>query len=314
MDNHRCRSQKSLTTVRKWLLEAGDGPRIPSSRFDHNIQSKSCFNKIIKRKRFNKQKYYSKTISIIDWFYESIKKIFTVYDENQLKCDNHPIDDTTVSLMTCSTCQFESTDPYINTNLHSTQSPSKSSKTSSVLYSKIHPKAMVTTATSNSNLHSSKSTQTQANHNEQQSTVYPLYCFSIKDGQVLPLILSSPSLLDPSFNSPILPLTSNNDSYSSHPPTISSMISSNSNILSLQPTQNRMTNDILSKIRHPSLHDTRIYHFDKRNCLIECYHSSNNENKQISNFHCSSNTPDIVFAESTCQLIKQAWISSTSDQ
>jgi hypothetical protein len=60
---------------------------------------------------------------------------------------------------------------------------------------------MVTTATSNSNLItsqsiilcSSKSTQTQANHNEQQSTIYPLYCFSVKDRQVLPLQFSLPS-------------------------------------------------------------------------------------------------------------------------
>ena len=122
MNNHRCISQKSLITVRKWLLEAGDDPStslcIPSSRFDHIVQQKSCFNKIIKRKRVHTQKYFSKTTSMIDWFYESIKKIFTVYDENQLKYDkqiyHHSIDDTTVSMITCSTCQFENVDPHIN--------------------------------------------------------------------------------------------------------------------------------------------------------------------------------------------------------
>jgi hypothetical protein len=122
IDNHRCRSERSLMTIRKWLLEAGDGPstsvHIPSSRFDHISHHNSCFNKIIKRKR---QKYYAKKTSIIDWFCEFIKKIFTVYDENQLKCDkkihHYPIDDTSVSMITCSTCQFENIDllykPYI---------------------------------------------------------------------------------------------------------------------------------------------------------------------------------------------------------
>ncbi len=60
---------------------------------------------------------------------------------------------------------------------------------------------MVTTATSSCNLNisqsiifrSSKSTQTQANYNEQQSTIYPLYYFSVKDGQILPLQFSLPS-------------------------------------------------------------------------------------------------------------------------
>jgi hypothetical protein len=205
---------------------------------------------------------------------------------------------------------------------------------------------MVTTATSSSNLnisqsiilHSSKSTQTQANHNEQRSIVYPLYCFSVKDAQVLPLMLSSlpssanipigkavTSSLTPlcinkqnPFDSTVLPLTTDNHSHFSHHPTIASMISSNSNITSLQTTQNILEDDVLSKIHHSSssLRDTRICHFDKHNCLIECYHSSNPGNKHRSNFLHSSNTKthasDIVFAESTCQLIKQAWLSSTS--
>jgi hypothetical protein len=114
MNNHRCISQKSLITVRKWLLEAGDGPStsfcIPSSKLNHNIQKKSHLNKIIKRKRPNNQIYHSKTTSIIDWFYEFIKEIFTVYDQTQLKSDD-VIDDTT----TCSTCQFDNVDPNIKT-------------------------------------------------------------------------------------------------------------------------------------------------------------------------------------------------------
>jgi hypothetical protein len=113
MNNHRCLSQKSLITVRNWSSERGDGLStsicIPSSKFDHNVKSKSHLNKIIKRKRFNNQKYYSKPISIINWFYEFIKHIFTAYDESPLH------DDTTRS---CSTCQFEHVHARINTYFH----------------------------------------------------------------------------------------------------------------------------------------------------------------------------------------------------
>ncbi|CAF0866588.1 unnamed protein product [Rotaria sordida] len=357
MNNHRCKSQKSLITIRKWLVESGDGPStticIPSSRIKHDIQQKSCLNKIIKRKRFNNQKYYSNTTSFIDWFYEFVKKIFLIYDERKSKYDEqiyHPtIDDTTISTITCSTCQLKNIDPYINT----IQSTLKSSKNNLVLHSQTNTKIMVTTATSSSNLnipqsiilHSSKSTQTQAHHNEQHSTVYPLYCFSVKDGQILPLMLSSfsssndiPKLKEvtssfpicinnetseycnPLIDSSISPLTTDIYSHSSYRPTIASITSSNSNTISLKTTQNPMKDNILSKIHRPSssLHDTRICHFDKRNCLIECCHSSNIEKKYPSNFYrCSStntNTPEVVFAESTCQLIKQAWLSSISDQ
>ena len=117
MNNHRCRSQKSLISIRKWLLEAGDGPStsfcIPSPKLNHK---KSYLNKIIKRKRYNK---HLKSTSIIDWFYEFIKNIFTVYDKSQFKYNeqihHHGIDDTTISIITCSTCQLENVDSQINT-------------------------------------------------------------------------------------------------------------------------------------------------------------------------------------------------------
>ncbi|CAF2322049.1 unnamed protein product [Rotaria sp. Silwood2] len=211
---------------------------------------------------------------------------------------------------------------------------------------------MVTTDTSNSNLntsqsiifHSSKSTQTQTNHNKQHSTTYPLYCFSVKDGQILPLIFSSLSsskaipimkkvnslfslcinnekseYCHPPVNSSIPPLTADIYSRSSYRPTIASIKSSNSNTISLKTTQNLMKDDILSKIHRPSssLHDTRICHFDKRNCLIECCHSSNIKMYPSSFYRSSStntNASEVIFAESTCQLIKQAWLSSISDQ
>jgi hypothetical protein len=101
-------------------------------------------------------------------------------------------------------------------------------------------------------------------------------------------------------------------SYSSYQPTIASIPSSHSNIISLQTTQNFLEDQILSKTSRPSssLHDTRICHFDKRNCLIECYHSSNCHRSSSKN----TDTPEIIFAESTCQLIKQAWLSATPDQ
>ncbi len=126
MINHRCRSQKSLITIRKWLLEAGDGPStsfcISSSRFDHNVSQKSRSKKIFKRKRFNNKKYCSKATSIIDWLYEFIKKVFTAYDENPLKSNEQMhqpiIDETTLSIMTCSTCEFENTDAHISTYIY----------------------------------------------------------------------------------------------------------------------------------------------------------------------------------------------------
>jgi hypothetical protein len=92
-------------------------------------------------------------------------------------------------------------------------------------------------------------------------------------------------------------------------------------MISLQTIHNPIIDDVLSKIHRSSsssLHDTRICHFDERNCLIECYHSSNTEQNHPSNFHristTNTNAPEIVFAESTCQLIRQAWLSSTLDQ
>jgi hypothetical protein len=184
---------------------------------------------------------------------------------------------------------------------------------------------MITTATSNSNLnipsqsivlHSSKSTQTQPNQNEQLSRIYPIYSFSVADGQILPMILSSPSSSFSTNNKkleyykfaalPISSVPSDLHSHFSSHSTIGSITRSDSNTISLQTTQNLTEDDLLSKIHCPSspFHDTR-------NCLIECYHPSNFR-------RCSSNTntnaPEIVFAESTCHLIKQAWLTTTPDQ
>jgi len=180
---------------------------------------------------------------------------------------------------------------------------------------------MITTTTSNSNLnipsqsivlHSSKSTQTQANQNEQPSRIYPLYCFSVADGQILPVILSLPS---PSFSTnnkkleyykfAALPIPSVTSDLHSHP-TIGSITRSDSNTISLQTTQNLIEDDLLDKIHRPSssFHDTH-------NCLIECYYPSNFRRCSSST---NTNAPEIVFAESTCHLIKQAWLTSTSDQ
>ena len=87
MNNHRCLSQKSLITIRKWLLEGSDSL---SPRFDHHHErSKSHMNKIVKRKRFHPKKFDSKPRSIISWFYEFIKHIFTVYDKSPLHDYRH---------------------------------------------------------------------------------------------------------------------------------------------------------------------------------------------------------------------------------
>ncbi|CAF1174084.1 unnamed protein product [Adineta steineri] len=271
MNNHRCISQKSLISIRKWLLDAGDGPSpsfcSPSSKFNCNIKQKSGLDKIMKRKKHKNYKYYSKSTSIFDWFYEFIKKIFTNHER---------MDDTSLSTITYSTCHYNEIRNPISSTL-------KSNNSSSILYSKIKSKLMRTTATSSSNLNFLllKSVQTQTNTNEQQSSAYPLYCFSIKDGQILPLMLSLPSSS--------LPISINNEKSESI--TNLSTASSDSNIISLQTIENIRKN----KINHPLpslLHDTH-------NCLIECYQSSN------------TNSSETIFAESTCQLIKQAWRSST---
>jgi hypothetical protein len=115
MNIHRCKSEKSLITVQKWLLEAGDCPStsfcVRSSKLDNNIQQKLGLNKINKRKRVTRHKYNSKTTSIIDWFYEFIKSIFTIYDENHLKCNeqiyHQEIDDAHMSVKTYSTYPLE---------------------------------------------------------------------------------------------------------------------------------------------------------------------------------------------------------------
>lgn len=117
MNNHRCRSQKSLIPIRKWLLEAGDG--LSTSRLNHNVKQKAHSNKITKRKKFNNQKFYSKTTSIIDWFYEFIKNVFTAYEANPLKSNQQThhsaVDETNLSMTTCSICQLENIDTNINT-------------------------------------------------------------------------------------------------------------------------------------------------------------------------------------------------------
>jgi hypothetical protein len=110
-----------LIAVRKWLLVEGDDSLstticIPSSRFNHRRKSKLHLNKIIKRKRFNHQKSYSKTTSIMNWFYQFIKHIFIVYDKSPLH--DRTTNDTTQSIMTCATCQFEHVHARINTYTH----------------------------------------------------------------------------------------------------------------------------------------------------------------------------------------------------
>jgi len=124
---------------------------------------------------------------------------------------------------------------------------------------------------------------------------------------------------DSPIDSPVPLLTTDIHSYLSYQPRIASIPSSHSNIISLQTTENFKEHNILSKVHRPSLslHDTHICHFDKHNCLMESYQSSNTEKRYPAKYHRSSSTntdaPEIVFAESTCQLIKQAWLSSTSD-
>jgi hypothetical protein len=79
--------------------------------------------------------------------------------------------------------------------------------------------------------------------------------------------------------------------------------------------------DIIPKIHRPSfsLHDTRMCHFDKCNFLIGCHHSSQTVKNYRSNNHyysskTNTNVPEIVFAESTCQLIREAWLPPVHDQ
>ena len=50
-----------------------------------------------------------------------------------------------------------------------------------------------------------------------------------------------------------------------------------------------------------SIYQTKIYHFDRRNCLIECQHLSSDEN---------IHRPENIFARTTSQLIKQSWNST----
>lgn len=50
---------------------------------------------------------------------------------------------------------------------------------------------------------------------------------------------------------------------------------------------------------------TRTYHFDQRNCLVECRHSSDDD-QQTDTESCHA-APEVIFAQSTCKLIRQAW-------
>ena len=120
MNNHRCLRQKSLISVRKWLFEGGDALStsicIPSSRFDQNSKLKANLKKANKRKRLNHQKHLSQTRSIIDWFYQFIKNIFTVYEENPIHHDE--TNDTIRSTVTYSTSQSEHLSARVSTYIH----------------------------------------------------------------------------------------------------------------------------------------------------------------------------------------------------
>ena len=208
MNNHRCLSQKSLLTVRKWLFEGGD--TLSTSRFNQNSKSKANLKKTMKRKRLDHQKDLSQTTSIIDWFYQFIKNIFTVYEENPIHHDK--TDHTIRSIMTDSTGQSEHLNARISTYIYRVivlvvvqidsyeiEPKLKWDQYHSVFQPKVNSKIMVTTAASSSNLNtsqsivrcSSKFTQTRVHDQARQSKTYPLYCFSVKDGQILPLQFSS---------------------------------------------------------------------------------------------------------------------------
>ena len=334
MNNHRCTSEKSLVTVRKWLLQSGDGLstiiHTTPSKLDHNVKQKPYLNKVIKRKRSNSQKCYPKTTSLINWLYEFIKNVFTVYDESPLKSEDQFINDTNASVMTCSTCQLDNADTQMNV-----YSSFQNNSPQSDLDSKINSNKVVTIPASSKSFNNSKSTQ--ANYSKDQSSVYPLYCFSVKDGQIVPLTFSSPTSTtiipmvkeiisssplsihkkmltncdktiqktflqstDPPLDLPLPLLTKDIHSYGSHRSTVS-----------LQTTQNHIDSHTMSKDHYPasSLNDQHD---------IKCDLPVHAENNFLFNARLSSttntNNPDIVFAKSTCQLIKQAWLSSKTDQ
>jgi len=71
MEDHECSSEQSLTTVRKWFFESGDG----------NLPLKT------------NSKSYPKINLILESIYDFIRNVFTVYDTNSL-------------VKTCSICQF----------------------------------------------------------------------------------------------------------------------------------------------------------------------------------------------------------------
>ena len=99
-----------------------------------------------------------------------------------------------------------------------------------------------------------------------------------------------------SSNSSEIPLpTTDLHSYPSYQPTIASIPSSHSNTISLQTTE--------------------IFRENHKRPMI--YHASNTEKSYPSvvrqHFSETQHAPEIIFAKSTCQLIKQAWSSSPTD-
>ena len=252
MDNERCSSHKSLSTVHRWLLEGGDGSL--------SVVSRSTTTGKVKRKRLQVKREQSKR-SLIDWFYTCVKQIFTIYDQMD-------VDERSISSLSS---PDETTDPY--RHFYERLFPSLQSDFSSI-----------STEDRSASRLFSKATQTQ-----------PIYCFSLKDGQALSSIRCS-----------TIPTKEETTSISSslvdRPSCPGVLIDIPSLVISSSPSI-----DQSGYFKHTSSL-TRTYHFDQRNCLLECRHSSSDEQQTTERSSCHA--PEVIFAQSTCQLIKQAWSPS----
>lgn len=65
--------------------------------------------------------------------------------------------------------------------------------------------------------------------------------------------------------------------------------------------RNKISDSLVTSLKSSSLpvEDIRVYHFDQRNCLIQCRHSSDTNDEQQRTTWDLRHPPDIVFARST---------------
>lgn len=226
---------------------------ISYSKWRNKVEKVRCSKKSMRKSVVEQLKKSSHSQSILHWFYEFFKEIFHIHSQIDVSTSSEgpadlvKDDEVDCSITSCTQCQMNEVEPKIDQNIRSVMK----SNEFHLHLNQLEPKLTVDSA-------QSKSTQTQLDSPVVSSNVHPLYCFSMKEGRLLPIVVSS--------------LPSDMQRASSCHPYHRALSHSPSSVSAAKSS--------------PSIH-----------CLSVV----------------PSDPPEVIFAESTCQLIKQAWSSTASN-